>query len=305
MSDEAKVWKDPQINAVRALLAQLRPEDAPPRTWPEQRAGMDAFGAIAILPEGLKTETLDIDGLPAERLTPAGDHAHHLLYLHGGGYCVGSPTSHRGLVARLAGASGAVALVPDYRLAPEHPFPAAVDDALSAYRHLLASGADPARIAIAGDSAGGGLTLALAVALRDAGLPNPACLFVISPWTNLAQVGASYAAVGGDDAMLTREGLDVYAQAYLGGGTADRPLASPVLADLKGLPPLMIHVGAAEILLSDSVALAERAGLAGVQTQLEVWPEMIHVWHAFSDHLDAGRRAIDAAGAWMAARLAA
>jgi acetyl esterase/lipase len=304
MADDARVWKDPQITMVRALLAQLRPKSETPLPWPEQRAGMDAFGAMAILPDGLGVETLDIDGLPAERLTPAGDHANHLLYLHGGGYCVGSPTSHRGLIARLAGASGAVALSPDYRLAPEHPFPAAVDDALKAYRHLLASGADPARIAVAGDSAGGGLTLALAVALRDAGLPHPACLFVISPWTNLAQVGAAYATVGADDPMLTREGLDGFAEAYLGGGAADRPLASPVLADLAGLPPLLIHVGAAEILLSDSVALAERAGLAGVQTQLEVWPEMIHVWHAFSDHLDAGRRAIDAAGAWMAGRLA-
>lgn len=304
MADDTRVWKDPQINLVRALLAQLRPKGEAPLPWPEQRAGMDAFGAMAVLPDGLRVETLDLDGLPAERLTPAGDHAHHLLYLHGGGYCVGSPTSHRGLIARLAGASGAVALVPDYRLAPEHPFPAAVDDALKTYHHLLASGADPARIAIAGDSAGGGLTLALAVALREAGLPNPACLFVISPWTNLAQAGAAYAVVGGDDPMLTREGLDRFAEAYLGGEPADRPLASPVLADLSGLPPLLIHVGAAEILLSDSVALAERAGLVGVRTQLEVWPEMIHVWHAFSDHLDAGRQAIEAAGAWMAGRLA-
>ena len=303
MADDVGVWKDSQINLVRAFLAQMRPRDAAPKSWPERRADMDAFGATAILPEGLTVEPIDIDGLAAERLTPAGEVTGHLLYLHGGGYCLGSPTSHRGLAGRLATQARLVALVPDYRLAPEHPCPAAIDDALKAYRSVLASGADPARILVAGDSAGGGLTLALAVALREAGLPRPAGLFVISPWANLSQVGASYDAVGRDDPMLTREGLDEFAQAYLGGGSAEQPQASPVLADLKDLSPLLIQVGAAEVLLSDSIALAERAGLAGVPTQLEIWPEMIHVWHAFSEHLDAGRRAIDAAATWMAARL--
>lgn len=299
-----KTYRDPEIAGVRALLASM-PAREGVVDWPERRAGMDAFGAMAQLPEGLTVESIDIAGLPAELLTPKGaDTARALLYLHGGGYCSGSPTSHRALASKLATAIGAVALVPHYRLAPEARFPAAVDDAVKAYRHLLGDGIEPGRIVIAGDSAGGGLTIATAIAIRDSGLPQPACLFAISPWVNLGQTGAAYAAVL-DDPMLTREALQEFADAYLQGEGPHHPLASPALADLHGLPPMLLHAGGAEILASDTTLLAERAGLAGVEVRAEIWPEMIHVWHAFSDWLGAGRRAIDEAAVWIRGKLAA
>ena len=302
MADGEKTYRDPDIGGVRALLASMPQRDGAP--WAERREGMDAFGAMAQLPEGLTVELLDIAGLPAELLTPKGaDATRALLYLHGGGYCVGSPTSHRALAAKLATAIGVPALVPDYRLAPESRFPAAVDDAVKAYRHLLGEGTAPGGIVIAGDSAGGGLTIAAAIAIRDSGLPQPACLFAISPWVNLGQSGAAYAAVL-DDPMLTREALQDFADAYLQGEGPHHPLASPALADLHGLPPMLLHVGGAEILASDTALLTERAGLAGVEVRAEVWPEMIHVWHAFSDWLGAGRRAIDEAGVWIRGKLA-
>ena len=305
MTDGEKTYRDPEIGGVRALLASMPAAAEEGSTdWVARRVGMDAFGGMAPMPEGLGVEAVDIAGLPAERLTPAGaDDARALLYLHGGGYCVGSPTSHRGLAGRLAAAIGCVALVPDYRLAPEHRFPAAVDDAVKAYRHLLGEGIEPGRIVIAGDSAGGGLTIAAAIAIRDSGLPQPGCLLAISPWANLGQSGAAYAAVL-DDPMLTRRGLQDFADAYLQGEAADHPLASPALGDLHGLPPMLLQAGGAEILASDTTLLAERAGLAGVEVRAEIWPEMIHVWHAFAPWLGAGRRAIDEAAVWVKGKLA-
>lgn len=305
MTDGEKTYRDPEIGGVRALLASMPAAAEEGSTdWVARRVGMDAFGGMAPMPEGLGVEAVDIAGLPAERLTPAGaDDARALLYLHGGGYCVGSPTSHRGLAGRLAAAIGCVALVPDYRLAPEHRFPAAVDDAVKAYRHLLGEGIEPGRIVIAGDSAGGGLTIAAAIAIRDSGLPQPGCLFAISPWANLGQSGAAYAAVL-DDPMLTRQGLQDFADAYLQGDGPDHPLASPALGDLQGLPPMLLQAGGAEILASDTTLLAERAGLAGVEVRAEIWPEMIHVWHAFAPWLGAGRRAIDEAAVWVKGKLA-
>lgn len=301
---DGQSYRDPEIAGVRALLASM-PSPEGEGDWTSRRAGIDAFGDLQPLPEGATVETLDLAGLAAERITPEGADANRaLLYLHGGGYCIGSPRSHRGLAANLAAAIGCVALVPDYRLAPEHRFPAAVDDALKAYRHLLGEGIEPGRIVIAGDSAGGGLTFATAIAIRDSGLPEPGCLFGISPWVNLGQTGAAYAAVL-DDPMLTREGLQDFADAYLQGEGPHHPLASPALADLHGLPPMLLHAGGAEILASDTALLAERAGLAGVEVRAEIWPEMIHVWHAFAPWLGAGRRAIDEAAAWIRARLAA
>lgn len=301
MSDGEKTYRDPEIGGVRALLASM-PQEAG-ADWPTRRTGMDGFGAMGQLPEGLTVETLDIAGLPAELLTPKGaDMGKALLYLHGGGYCLGSPTSHRPLASKLAAAIGVPALVPDYRLAPEARFPAAVDDAVKAYRHLLGEGVAPGGIVISGDSAGGGLAIATAIAIRDSGLPLPGCLFAISPWVNLGQNGAAYAAVL-DDPMLTREALQEFADAYLQGEGPHHPLASPALADLHGLPPMLLQAGSAEILASDTALLAERAGLAGVEVRAEIWPEMIHVWHAFSDFLGAGRRAIDEAAAWIRPRL--
>ena len=299
-------WKDPQIRAIREIMAGMaRSVDEPEPSVQELRGPMDAMGAATPPPEGCRVEAMTLGGRPAERLTPRDAVAGRvILFLHGGGYCIGSLASHRALAARLAEATRCAAVVPDYRLAPEHPFPAAVDDALAAWRDLLASGADPARAAIAGDSAGGGLTFATALAAREAGLPMPAALLAISPWADLAQTGASYAAKAQSDTMITKAGLDLFSSTYLAGTDPRHPLASPLFADLTGLPPTLIQVGGEESLLSDSAGMAQALGLAGVDVTLRIWPEMIHVWHFFAPRLTAGQAATDEAGAWLRGRLA-
>lgn len=304
MADGSPIWKNPEIAGVRALLSGFAtPPGLPEPSFEMRRAGMDAFGEMSPLPAGVTKAEIDMNGVVAERLTPAGAvEGRALLYLHGGGYCIGSPKSHRAMAARFADQAKATTFVPDYRLAPEAPFPAAVDDALAAYRYLLDQGYPPHRIAIAGDSAGGGLTLATALAARDAGLPQPACLFLISPWADLGQHGPSYTAMEPLDPMITVAGIKQYAQHYGGGTDLNHPQLSPARADLTGLPPMLIHVGQAEVLLSDSVTLAQQAGLCGVEVRLEVWPEMIHVWHAFHDMLGEGRKATSQAAEWIAAR---
>jgi monoterpene epsilon-lactone hydrolase len=300
MTDEIN-WRDPEIGQVRALYAAMRPpEGAPAQTWDERRAAINGFGDLGTLPEGTLVVPVDIDGMTAEGLVPQGyDENRQILYLHGGGYCVGSPTSHRPTAARLAAEAGCAILVPDYRMGPENPFPAAVEDGVKAWKHLLDAGLDPGRMVIAGDSAGGGLTLAVALALRDAGLPQPAGLFCISPWANLGQVGVAYDRVQHLDPMISAPVLDEFAAAYLAGADPAHPHASPALGDFTGLAPILIHVSGAEVLMSDSIAVAEAAGLAGVPVRLEIWPEMLHVWHAWSGQLAAARKALEGAGAWI------
>ncbi len=300
MADEIK-WRDPEIAQVRAFYASLQPpQGSPAQTWAERRAAMDGFGEIGSLPEGALVVPVDIDGMAAEGLVPQGyDESRQILYLHGGGYVIGSPRSHRPMAARLAAEAGCPILVPDYRMGPENPFPAAVEDGVKAWKHLLDGGLDPARMVIAGDSAGGGLTLATALALRDAGLPQPAGLFCISPWANLRQVGMAYDKVQQLDPMISVPGLNEFAAAYLNGADPAHPHASPALGDFTGIAPILIHVSGAEVLMSDSIAVAEAAGLAGVPVRLEIWPEMLHVWHAWSGQLTAARKALAGAGAWI------
>jgi acetyl esterase/lipase len=228
-----------------------------------------------------------------------------MLYLHGGAYTAGSPRSHRPLVARLADVAQTIAIAPDYRLGPEHRFPAAVEDATAVYRALLAGGTEPGQLVVAGDSAGGGLALALALALKAEGLPQPAGFFVISPWADLTQSGASYRTKADTDPMITKLGLDKNALDYLGGLDAHDPLASPVFGDFEGVAPILIQTGSEEALLSDSITMADVLGHARVEVRLEVWPEMIHVFHAWSGGLQAARRAIKLAGAWMEERYGA
>jgi acetyl esterase/lipase len=298
-------WRDPEVAALREAFAALAPQpDAPAPTWPERRVQIDALGAAAPLPDGVKVEALQLGGVAAERITPAGaDATRTIFYLHGGGYCIGGCASHRGWVARMAQASGATAYTVDYRLAPEHPFPSAVDDALAAWRGLLAEGRDPKRTVISGDSAGGGLTVACAVAARDAGLALPGGLHMTSPWANLTNASPAYQAKGETDFIITQAGIDDFKVNYLGaGGDAKAPLASPVFADLSGLPPMLIQVGSEEVLMSDSTLLAERAGLAQVDVTLRIWPGMVHIWPFFAQ-LSAGVRAIGEFGAWTRARL--
>jgi len=291
-----------EMDQVRAFLAQT----AANPSLEEQRAMYDGLGAIFPTPGDVVLERLVAAGVPAEWSDPPGaapDRA--ILYLHGGGYVIGSIASHRHLVAALARASGARALSLDYRLAPEHPFPAAVEDAVAGYRFLLGSGFSPAKIAIAGDSAGGGLTVASLVAIREASLPQPACAFCISPWVDLEGLGASMTSKAALDPMVQHQGLGGMAQAYLAGASPRTPLAAPLYADLRGIAPLLVHVGSAETLLDDSTRLAAAAAAADVDLRLESWPGMIHVWHFFHTMLGEGREAIEVAGAYIRARMEA
>ncbi len=291
-----------EMDQVRAFLAQT-PANL---SWAELRAVYDGLGATFPTPDDVVHERLDAAGVPAEWSDAPGTAADRaILYLHGGGYVIGSIASHRHLVAALARAAGARALSLGYRLAPEHPFPAAVEDAVAGYRFLLASGFSPAKIALAGDSAGGGLTVASLVAIRDAGLPQPACGFCISPWVDLEGLGASMTSKAAADPMVQHEGLGGMAQAYLAGASPRTPLAAPLHADLKGIAPLLIHVGSAETLLDDSTRLAAAAAAADVDVRLESWPGMIHVWHFFHTMLGEGREAIEVAGGYIRARMEA
>jgi acetyl esterase/lipase len=298
-------WKDPEIAGVRALLAARAPEPGAPAPSVEQRrAAMDANGELGSLPKGCFHEPASLRVVKCERIVPEDAIAGRtLLYLHGGGYTAGSPRSHRPLVARLAEAAQAVAIAPDYRLGPEHRFPAAVEDAVAVYRALLRGGTEPGRLIVAGDSAGGGLALALALALKAERLPQPAGFFVISPWADLTQSGASYVSKAATDPMISKAGLDEQALAYLGGLDPRDPLASPVFGDFEGVAPVLIQTGSEETLLSDSITMADVLAHARVEVRLEVWPEMIHVFHAWGGGLQAARRAIRLAGVWMGERL--
>ena len=234
---------------------------------------------------------------------PNADRRAALLYLHGGGYVIGSLHSHRHLVAEAGRAAGIATLALDYRLAPEHPFPAAVEDALAGYRFLLAQGLASERVALAGDSAGGGLVVAAMLAMRDAGLPQPACGWCISPWVDMEGIGATMASKAADDPIVDKARLVEMAKLYLGRADPRTPLAAPIYADLRGLAPLFIQVGAAETLLDDALRLAGAAGAADVRVGLEIWPEMIHVWHLFHPALAAGGRAIAEGGTFVRAHL--
>jgi epsilon-lactone hydrolase len=190
-----------------------------------------------------------------------------------------------------------------YRLAPEHPFPAALEDALAAYGFLLRQGIAPGKIAIGGDSAGGGLTLAALTRLRDAGKPLPACAWLVSPWVDLQMTGASLADKADVDPLISKPYLEELAAAFLAGADPAGPLVSPLHGDLAGLPPMLVQVGSAETLLDDALRIARRAGAADVPVSVEIWPHMIHAWHLWAAQLADGRRAIAAAGAFIRVRL--
>ena len=297
-------FRDPDIAAFRARLAARAEAGGAGGSLEEQRAVADALGSAMPLPERTSVEPVSLGGVPGARFrTPAAEAGRALLYLHGGGYLTGSSRSHGAFVAHLSRAMSADGVALDYRCAPEAVFPAAVEDSVSAYAALLENGAAPDRVAIAGDSAGGGLTIATALALKGRGLPQPGALLAISPWVDLEQSGESYAGRCAErDPMITKAGLNAAAATYLGGASARDPLASPIHGDLTGLAPIYILCGGDEALLSDSLKLAEVAALAGVEVRLEVWPEMIHVWPVFHAYLGAGRRALAEAGRWLRER---
>jgi epsilon-lactone hydrolase len=263
-----------------------------------QRYAMSSIAPrLQLAPRGVRFEPLTAGSVPALWVIPEeADGDRVILYLHGGGYVIGSVRSHRKMVARIAVAARCRALMIDYRLAPEHMFPAAVDDAVEAYRWLLAEGYAPGNIVIAGDSAGGGLTAATLVALRDLQDPMPAAAVMLSPWVDLEVVGESARTMARKDPLVTVRGLKDWAVLYAGDSDLRHPLVSPIHADLTGLPPLLIHAGTNEILLDDSMRLAERARRDGVAVELDIWDDMYHVWHFFSPLVPESARAVDKVG---------
>jgi acetyl esterase/lipase len=287
-----------EIDAVRELL-RSKPR---PAGLAERRERIDAIGSASPPARDIRLEPTVANGIPAEwSLAPGSDPSRVLLFFHGGGYCSGSIMSHRGMVTEAGRAARLRTLAVAYRLAPEHPFPAAIEDARAAYRFLLDQGILTSNIVVGGDSAGGGLTLALMIILRDAGQPLPGCGWLVSPWVDLQMTGASLDEKADIDPLISKPYLEELAMAYLAGTDPANPLVSPLRADLAGLPPLLVQVGSAETLLDDAVRLARRAGAADVRINLEIWPHMIHAWHLWAAQLKDGRRALASAGAFIRA----
>ena len=274
------------------------------RSLQEQRTMLDELARRGIrIPRGVTVRTVQAGGIHAEWIEPEGAaRGQAILYLHGGGYCLCSLDTHRGLAARLSLASGIRVLLIDYRLAPEHTFPAALEDALAAYRWLLGQGIPAGGISVGGDSAGGGLTLATAVSLREAGMPLPAALFLISPWTDLTFSGDSHRTLRSVDPIFGGDGGPMFAPAYVGDYDPAYPLISPLFADLQGLPPTLVQVGSDEILLDDSTRLEAKMKAARVKVQLEVWPGMWHVFQVFAPWVPEAQQAIDKIGRFVRQR---
>ena len=287
---------DPEMIRLREIIAS-RPRAT---EIAQMRIDADERAKAFVLPGDVTVQPVDANGVKAEwTSTPDADASSVILYLHGGGYVICSLQSHRHLVAEVGRAAGTRTLAIDYRLAPEHPFPAAVEDTVAAYRYLLDRGIRPERIALAGDSAGGGLVVGAMLAFREAGLPMPGCGWCISPWVDMEALGASFVDRAEADPTVQKATIEMMAQWYLGGADPRHPHAAPIYGDLRGLPPLLIQVGAVETLLDDSIALARKAGTADVPVELQIWPEMIHIWHIFFPMLSAGRRAIAAGGSFV------
>jgi acetyl esterase/lipase len=277
------------FSAVLPLQIQRRVIDPPrPVTKPMRQVDMKPIDAGGVSAEWFSQPQSDPDAV--------------VLYFHGGGYSTGSINSHRDFLARLCIASGMRVLAADYRLAPEHPFPAQLDDARRAYLWLIEEqGIHPDHIVLGGESAGAGLTLSTLVSLRDERLPLPAGAALISGWFDLDSRSTSMQFNRHYD-FVTRIGVRAMAKRFAPASAHDHPLVSPVHAEMNGLPPLLIQVGAAETLLDDSLRVAERARSAGVDVQLEVWPDMIHAWHVFAPMLEEGRRAIERIGRFVRQR---
>ncbi|MER7691691.1 alpha/beta hydrolase [Streptomyces sp. NPDC097610] len=268
----------------------------------EQRALFHEMIASVPLPEDVTATPGRLGGIPVVTVkTPGDDSSAVVLYFHGGAYALGSAGDSVGLAADVARRVGVRAVSVDYRLAPEHPFPAAVDDAVAAYRALLADGTPSSEVAFVGESAGGGLVMATLVALKEAGLPQPSSAVVFSPWADLTLSGDSLTGKADVDPALTAKGLQIRARDYLGETDPATPLASPVFADLTGLAPLLIQVGSHEILLDDAVRLAARAAEHDVAVELQVWPQVPHVFQGFAALLDDADAALTSAAAFTRA----
>ncbi len=286
-----------EIEAVRALLSS-KPR---PVGWPARRQRLDDVGSVWPVAEDVKLAAIDVGGVPGEwSIVPGSDASRILLFFHGGGYCSGSIVSHRRMVSEAGRATGVRTLAIAYRLAPEHPFPAAYDDALTAWRFLRNQDIPATRIAVGGDSAGAGLALGLIGQLRDGNQELPACAWLVSPWTDLTMSGSTLASKESIDPIIHKGYLDELANTYLPAGMDSKdPRVSPLYADPRGFPPILIQVGSAETLLDDSTRLVAVAGEADVPVTLEIWPHMIHAWHLWNAHLEPGRRALVSAGAFI------
>jgi len=290
-----------ELDNVRALL-RSKPR---PIGWAERRQRLDAIGSVWAVADDVTLECVDVNSLDGEwSIAPGSDASHVLMFFHGGGYCSGSIVSHRRMVTEAGRAAGMRTLAVAYRLAPEHPFPAAYDDALTAWRFLRNQGIPASRLVIGGDSAGAGLAVALIRPLRDAHEELPACAWLVSPWMDLTMSGSTFASKDAVDPIIHKTYLDELADAYLPPGMDRKdPRISPLYADLRSFPPLLIQVGSAETLLDDATRFASAAGAADVPVTLEIWPHMIHAWHLWNAQLEPGRRALASAGAFIRAHV--
>jgi epsilon-lactone hydrolase len=286
-----------EIEAIRALLSS-KPR---PAGWPERRQRLNDVGSVWPVADDVKCAAVDVSGVPGEySIVPGSDPSRILMFFHGGGYCSGSILSHRRMVSEAGRAAGVRTLAIAYRLAPEYPFPAAYDDVLTAWRFLRNQGIPAARIAIGGDSAGAGLAVGLINQLRDTHEELPACAWLISPWTDLTMSSSTLASKDAVDPIIHKGYLNELADAYLPAGMdREDPRVSPLYADLRSFPPILIQVGSAETLLDDATRFAAVAGAADVPVTLEIWPHMIHAWHLWNAHLEPGRRALVSAGGFI------
>ena len=288
---------DQEIEAIRKLLTS-KPR---PVGWEERRRRLDEVGTAWPVADDIRLEAADLGGVAGEfSLAPGSDPTRVLMFFHGGGYCSGSIASHRRMVTEAGRAARMRTLAVGYRLAPEHPYPAAHEDAMTAWRFLRAQGVAAQHIAVGGDSAGGNLTITLINRLRARGEEGPACAWLASPWTDLAMTGASLAAKDAVDPLIHKGYLEELAAAYVPTGMDRKdPLISPLFADLRGFPPALIQVGSAETLLDDATRFAAALGLADVAVTLQVWPQMIHAWPLWNAVLADGREALEHVGAFI------
>jgi acetyl esterase/lipase len=285
---------DTVLEMIRVRSAEVR------KTTDDDRLSYERIMSTLPLDDDIETERVGVNGIPAEWIiAPESQENRVILYLHGGGYLFGSARTHRVMLAHMARAAEARVLALDYRLAPEIPFPAPVEDSVSAYRWLLAEGISAKKMVIGGDSAGGGLAVAALVALRAVGEPMPAAGVCISAWTDMESTGQSHTTNAESDPSVSKERLLKIAKVYLDGKEPTAPLASPIHADLTGLPPLLLQVGSIEVLLDDSTLLKSRAKAAGVSVEMEVWDDMPHVWHHYAPILPEARKAIGRIGEFV------
>lgn len=268
-------------------------------SYPNQRRLATAVTSLCVAPRGMQYTEESIGGVPVERVTVGSPSDNVLLWFHGGGYCIGSSRTDRAPAGQFARASGATVIVPDYRLAPEHPYPAALDDAMAVYRGLLDAGVAAEKIAIGGDSAGSGLAVALAIALREADAPMPASMVLCSPWVDLRLVQASYISRAARDPWLTRELVDRWAAAYCADTPRTNPGCSPLLGELHGLPPALIQVGEREILFDDAVELERKLRVSGSPVRLQEYAEMWHVFFLQAGILKDADRAVSEIGRFV------